>query len=593
MAGKLANPKVGLKITGGIGSVPKVISAYCYGRASPKTLMDKQDFSLRDDERITFQHSECMVRMDSDLRLSSVLVVTNSEEGAIIIFGCEDKSQPYYCVPLYLDVVTTVSQNSTGFQCTITTSGTDATNLDIEFEAIQTLQHFLLEVKRIVALADDLQLHNLSRSHLWMTFYTKGNRPSSTYDGETEGSDLSESTLSLSESCNDTMDALKLTDENQNPFLSSPTNGTSHLSRTQADINLLKAKHIMSSLKQRRSEYTETQSILVKSSTWNMAGTELRESLLDLLEHDTLRVPDEKAFIGLYTIGFQEMDLSTEAYLTSGGTKLQHYQAQIQAALGDYFEIVGSQQLVGILIFVVAHKSLAPAITDVTPSYVATGILGILGNKGAVGIRLKLFDTTFAFLVVHLAAGQDAIEKRNQDMHYIEKRIFNENGYWDSGLDSAQHVFLSGDLNYRLALERDEVDKTLHADDFQTLVLSDQLVVQRKLKKVLSDWHEGQIHFPPTYKYDIGTDQYDTSEKRRVPSWTDRILTRSHSSRSIDLIPGTYHSHPEYMQSDHKPVSALHRVVVETILPEKEASVRSSITSELERFVTEGECTRL
>ena len=35
---------------------------------------------------------------------------------------------------------------------------------------------------------------------------------------------------------------------------------------------------------------------------------------------------------------------------------------------------------------------------------------------------------------------------------------------------------------------------------------------------------EAAVAFPPTYKFDRGTDVYDSGEKKRIPAWTDRIL---------------------------------------------------------------------
>ena len=33
-------------------------------------------------------------------------------------------------------------------------------------------------------------------------------------------------------------------------------------------------------------------------------------------------------------------------------------------------------------------------------------------------------------------------------------------------------------------------------------------------------YEEGPLLFRPTYRYDAGTDMYDTSEKMRTPAWT-------------------------------------------------------------------------
>ena len=44
--------------------------------------------------------------------------------------------------------------------------------------------------------------------------------------------------------------------------------------------------------------------------------------------------------------------------------------------------------------------------------------------------------------------------------------------------------------------------------------------------QVFKEFQEGPINFAPTYKYDLFSDDYDTSEKMRTPAWTDRVLWR-------------------------------------------------------------------
>eukprot|EP00834_Sanchytrium_tribonematis_P005178 NODE_297_length_10490_cov_1.102974.p5 type:complete len:240 gc:universal NODE_297_length_10490_cov_1.102974:4087-3368(-) len=76
---------------------------------------------------------------------------------------------------------------------------------------------------------------------------------------------------------------------------------------------------------------------------------------------------------------------------------------------------------------------------------------------------------------------------------------------------------------------------------------------------------EHPISFNPTYKFDNGTDNYDTSEKLRKPAWTDRILFKGDMGCEL-------YSSASLKVSDHKPVYALFktRVVLIDHLKRKE-----------------------
>lgn len=52
------------------------------------------------------------------------------------------------------------------------------------------------------------------------------------------------------------------------------------------------------------------------------------------------------------------------------------------------------------------------------------------------------------------------------------------------------------------------------------LLAADQLNYAMTSGTAFSGYIEGPIVFRPTYRYDVGTDNYDTSEKMRIPAWT-------------------------------------------------------------------------
>lgn len=129
------------------------------------------------------------------------------------------------------------------------------------------------------------------------------------------------------------------------------------------------------------------------------------------------------------------------------------------------------------------------------------------------------------------------------------------------------HIFFLGDFNYRLTIPRNQVEHLVKTGNYKQLLEFDQLKKEHTDERVFREFHEGQIYFPPTYKYDVGSDEYDTSEKARTPSYTDRILWRS-------IFPEVqakqlYYGRAEVKTSDHRPVSAIFDVDVEICNEEK------------------------
>lgn len=83
-----------------------------------------------------------------------------------------------------------------------------------------------------------------------------------------------------------------------------------------------------------------------------------------------------------------------------------------------------------------------------------------------------------------------------------------------------------GDLNYRISSDNfeDVVDK-IKNNKLSDLRQLDQLRQEKAAGNVFVEFEEGKIKFPPTYKFKVGTSDYD-SGKVRIPSWCDRILYR-------------------------------------------------------------------
>ena len=121
---------------------------------------------------------------------------------------------------------------------------------------------------------------------------------------------------------------------------------------------------------------------------------------------------------------------------------------------------------------------------------------------------------------------------------------------------------MSGDLNYRIDQRRDMAVSSVQQNTFQNLLIHDQLTKEMKTNIRLRSFMEGPITFPPTYKYDVHSTEYDTSEKRRIPAWCDRVLWRARDATRVEQL---HYRRYEPDISDHRPISAGFRVLVKSI----------------------------
>ena len=84
-----------------------------------------------------------------------------------------------------------------------------------------------------------------------------------------------------------------------------------------------------------------------------------------------------------------------------------------------------------------------------------------------------------------------------------------------------------------------------------------QALENRAIIYLLQSLAEGEIKFLPSYKFDPKTNNYDTSSKMRVPSYTDRVLFFSNPDQ-LRLL--NYTVIPQVDFSDHRPVIGMFEV---------------------------------
>ena len=366
--------------------------------------------------------------------------------------------------------------------------------------------------------------------------------------------------------------------------------------------NLLHAPpSVLREMCKRYNEYVTTMNLRVSVGTYNVNGgkhfrsiackdVSLSDWLLDAPRKSSslVSVEYDNVPVDIFAIGFEEIvDLNASNIMAASTDNAKAWAEELQKVLSRDTEyvLVTYQQLVGVCLYLFIRPMHAPYLRDVAVDCVKTGLGGATGNKGAAAIRCVLYSTSFCFVCAHFAAGQSQVNERNADYAEITRKITFPMG---RTLNTHDYVFWCGDFNYRVDMDKDEMKEMIKRNEIDQILQYDQLRVQQDQGNVFKNFLEGPVNFAPTYKYDLFSDDYDTSEKCRQPAWTDRVLWKRRKQvpdidSPTDWNPGNliHYGTAELKQSDHRPVIAVIDVDIHCVEPEKREQVFKEVIQDL------------
>ncbi|KAJ5732828.1 hypothetical protein N7493_004309 [Penicillium malachiteum] len=335
-------------------------------------------------------------------------------------------------------------------------------------------------------------------------------------------------------------------------------------------------------LNRRAPEYSSTKNIRVWAGTFNVngrdegPGTDLTPWLFPDAT-DSLEDPV------MFVVAFQEIvDLSPQQIMSTDPSTRKVWERAVQECLNAHakangtgkYVLLRTGQLVGAALMIFVKSKALKEIKNVEGAVKKTGLSGIAGNKGGCSIRFDFSNTSICLVTAHLAAGFANYDERNRDYETIDQGL-----RFQKNRSIADHdvIIWLGDFNYRIGLGNQIVRDLVAQQEFQRLYENDQLNLQMTAGRAFQYFSEGTINFAPTYKYDIGTETYDTSEKARIPAWCDRILWKGPNLRQ------THYNSAKLLVSDHQPVWASFDGVIEHVDQDLKDTLRRMLYSEKQR----------
>ncbi|KAI3470388.1 hypothetical protein Pfo_027051 [Paulownia fortunei] len=317
--------------------------------------------------------------------------------------------------------------------------------------------------------------------------------------------------------------------------------------------------------------YTRPENLKILAGTWNVGqGRAAPDSLISWLGSSAADI--DIIVVGLQEVemgaGFLAVSAAKETMGLEGSSAGQWWLDMIGKTLdeGFTFSRVGSRQLAGLLISVWVRNNIRGHVGDVDVAAVPCGLGRAIGNKGAVGLRMRVYGRVMCFVNCHFAAHLEAVNRRNADFdHVYRTMIFSRpSNILNAAAGMVLHLFLCclfacsllllslvygsslplvlsiaagvssavqmlrttnamginpvegmpelseadmvvflGDFNYRLdGISYDEARDFVSQRCFDWLRERDQLRAEMKAGNVFQGMREAVIRFPPTYKFE-------------------------------------------------------------------------------------------
>ncbi|KAL1200949.1 Type IV inositol polyphosphate 5-phosphatase 11 [Cardamine amara subsp. amara] len=272
--------------------------------------------------------------------------------------------------------------------------------------------------------------------------------------------------------------------------------------------------------------------LCIRIITWNMNGKVSYEDLAEV-------VGKERKF-DLLVVGLQEAPKTNVAQF-------------LQTASSPTHVLLGTAKLQSIQLYLFGPQNSHTLVKELKAlRHSVGGCGGLIGRKkGAVAIHINYDGIKMVFISCHLSAHAKNVDQRNTELRHIANSLLPRD---KSTRDLT--VWL-GDLNYRIQDVSNRPARSLIHNHLQSVLVSkDQLLQEAERGEIFKGYSEGTLGFKPTYKYNVGSSDYDTSHKVRVPAWTDRILFKIQDTENIQATLYSYDSIDQVYGSDHKPVKA-------------------------------------